>query len=136
MDRGLSVPVSTVWQETPFAYDVFVADGEGLCVCEASAEYRPRNPEDNPLYGVVAGHLETFLARQRERDRPVPRFVERELRAFLDCGVLSRGFLRVHCDACGKDRVVPFSCRSYYTSCVQVAIFVQWSTPQLSGFSY
>ena len=44
------------------------------------AVYRPRNPADNPLYGVVAGHLETFLARQRERDRNVPGFVEREFR--------------------------------------------------------
>ncbi len=73
--------------------------------------YRPRNPEENPLYGVVAGNLETFLARQRERDRNVPAFVEREFRAFIDCGVLSRGFIRVHCDACGLDRVVPYSCK-------------------------
>src|SRR5437763_15104675 len=36
-----------------------------------------RNPEENPLYGVIAGHLETFLARQRERDRNVPGFVEK-----------------------------------------------------------
>jgi hypothetical protein len=33
---------------------------------------------------VIAGYLETFLARQRERDRVVPHFVEQELRAFLD----------------------------------------------------
>jgi hypothetical protein len=81
--------------------------------------YRPRNPEDNPLYGVVAVHLETFLARQRERDRHVPGFVEREFREFLDCGVLARGFLRVHCDACGLDRLVPFSCkkRGFCNSC-------------------
>jgi hypothetical protein len=31
--------------------------------------------------------LETFLARQRERDRSVPGFVETEFREFLDCGV-------------------------------------------------
>jgi hypothetical protein len=36
--------------------------------------------------------------------------VERELRSFLQCGILANGFLRVHCNACGKDRVVPFSC--------------------------
>jgi len=41
---------------------------------------------------VVAENLETFLARQGQRDRVVPRFVELELRAFLDCGVLCRGF--------------------------------------------
>ena len=57
------------------------------------AAYQPRNPEDNPLYGVVARHLETFLARQRERDRHVPGFVEREFREFLDCGALARGFI-------------------------------------------
>jgi hypothetical protein len=84
---------------------------EGFSVCDAEAEYRPRNPEENPLYGVVAEHLETFLAKQQERDRPVPRFVERELRSFLECGVSANGFLHVHCDACGKDRVVPFSCK-------------------------
>jgi hypothetical protein len=63
------------------------------------------------VYGVVAGHLETFLARQRERDRHIPGFVESEFREFLDCGVLARGFLRVHCGDCGLDRLVPYSCK-------------------------
>jgi hypothetical protein len=93
-----------------------------------------RLPEESVLYGVLAGHIESFLARQRDRSRLVPRFVERELRAFLDCGVLARGFLRVHCDACRLDRVVPYSCkcrgyaelmnmRSTVTSAEQVAAF-------------
>jgi hypothetical protein len=88
----------------------FLSDSRSGAVCEADCEYRPRRPEESVLYGVVAGHLETFLARQRERGRLVPQFVERELRSFLDCGILARGFLRVHCDACGLDRVVPYSC--------------------------
>jgi hypothetical protein len=46
------------------------------------AVYRSRNPKENPLYGLVAGHLETFLARQRERERNVSGFVEREFRSF------------------------------------------------------
>ena len=81
--------------------------------------YRPRSPEEDPLYGVVAEHLETFLARQRERDRNVPGFVEREFREFLNCGILAQGFIRVHCDTCGLDRVVPFSCkkRGFCNSC-------------------
>jgi len=81
--------------------------------------YRPRNPEENPLYGIVAGNLESFLAQQREHDRNVPQFVEREFRAFLNCGVLGRGLVRVHCDACGLDRVVPYSCkkRGFCNSC-------------------
>ena len=76
-----------------------------------AAAYEARHPEQGLLYQVIAQHLETFLTRQAERDRPVPGFVRREFRAFLECGVLARGFLRVHCDACGKDRLVPFACR-------------------------
>jgi hypothetical protein len=55
-----------------------------------------RNPEESPLYKVVAGHLETFLARQRERDKHVPAFAELEFRSFLDCGVLVRGSVIPH----------------------------------------
>ena len=84
-----------------------------------AASYQPRHPEQSLLYTVIADHLETFLARQAERGRPVPRFVEREFRSFLDCGVLARGFLRVHCDACGQDRLLGFSCkgRGFCPSC-------------------
>jgi len=52
-----------------------------------------------PVSAAFSGPVETFLARQRERGRLVPRFVERELRSFLDCRILARGFLMVHCDA-------------------------------------
>jgi hypothetical protein len=81
--------------------------------------YARRRPEESVLYGVVQQELETFLARAQERERPVPRFVERELRAFLRCGILAHGFVRVHCDACGLDRVVAFSCkgRGFCPSC-------------------
>jgi hypothetical protein len=85
----------------------------------ARSEYRPRRPEETVLFGIVAGHLETFIADAGRRDRVVPRFVERELRTFLDCGILAHGFLRVHCDVCGRDRLVPFSCkgRGFCPSC-------------------
>lgn len=33
----------------------------GLIVCEAGAAYCPRSPMQSVLYGVVSGHLETFL---------------------------------------------------------------------------
>ena len=42
-----------------------------LILREGVGAYVPRNPEGTVLYGVVAGHLETFLARQRNRDRVV-----------------------------------------------------------------
>src|SRR5438094_1998950 len=85
-------------------------------------EYTPRNPEETVLYQVIAGQLETFLSRQQERDRPAPRFVEEEFRSFLDCGILARGFLRLHCQSCGHcghDRLLAFSCkrRVWFPSC-------------------
>ena len=79
--------------------------------CSAPAPYTPRQPEATLLRQVIRGHLETLLARGRVRDRPVRRFVERELRAYLGCGVLAWGILRLHCDACGCDRFVSFSCK-------------------------
>ena len=104
-------PVAYLPEEiSPGHYTLVPAEAD-LIVCESVGSYVPRNPEKTVLYGVVAGHLETFLALRRERERVVPRFVERELRAFLDCGVLARGFLRVYCDDCRLDRFVPFSCK-------------------------
>jgi hypothetical protein len=54
----------------------------------AAHDYAPRRAEQTLLYDVVSNHVENFLARIRERGRTAPRFVERELRAFLDCEIL------------------------------------------------
>ena len=81
--------------------------------------YRRREPEHSVLYQVVREQLETFLDHRQDQGRPVPRFVERELRGFLECGILAHGFVRLYCDACRKDRVVGFSCkgRGFCSSC-------------------
>jgi hypothetical protein len=63
-----------------------VASADAFVVTDAG--YRPRNAEESLLYQVVAGELETFLTSQQDNDRNVPRFVEKEFRSFLDCGVL------------------------------------------------
>lgn len=42
-----------------------------LVVCDPPSGYCPRDPEENVLYGVVSADLETFLARQRRRERVV-----------------------------------------------------------------
>ena len=44
---------------------------------EQARVYFPRNPQDTVLYSVIAEELETFLAVRRERDRPLPGFVEK-----------------------------------------------------------
>jgi hypothetical protein len=50
-------------------------------VPDGAFEYIPRRPEKTVLYGVIAEELETFLADRRERERPLPQFVEREFRS-------------------------------------------------------
>jgi hypothetical protein len=73
------------------------------------------------LHHVVSEHLETFLAEARLRGggEGLPRFVERELREFLTCGSMNRGFARFRCDGCGREILVAFSCkgRGFCPSC-------------------
>jgi len=46
------------------------------------------------LHSLIHRHLEAFLAEARARGEGdgLPRFVERELREFVTCGHLARGF--------------------------------------------
>jgi hypothetical protein len=71
-----------------------------------------RHPERGVLQRVVGAHLETFLAEARARGggAGLPRFVERELRAFLGCGVMASGFARFRCAGCAREILVAFSC--------------------------
>jgi hypothetical protein len=39
-------------------------------------------------------------------------FVERDLRAHLDCGIVARGLARVRRPDCGFERLAAFSCKS------------------------
>jgi hypothetical protein len=68
----------------------------------------------------VRANLESFLAHARANyEGGLPRYVEQEFRAYLKCGDFSEGFTRCHCDACGHDLLVAFSChgRSICPSC-------------------
>ena len=72
--------------------------GKGLrrYTCSMSERaYRPHRAWESPLYHAVAEHLATFLAGRQLHGRPVPFFIVRDFRAFLDCGVPTHGFLRV-----------------------------------------
>ena len=76
--------------------------------------YPQRRPEHTVLYQVVAQHLETFLQEARDRSEHgfgYPRFIERTFRRYLQCGIFAHGFCRLRCSACGKDMLLPFSCK-------------------------
>jgi hypothetical protein len=62
--------------------------------------YRRCEPEKTLLHEVVRSRLEPFLAAARDRSpsgRGLPAHVERDLRAYLDCGILANGFARIRC---------------------------------------
>src|SRR3989442_1733876 len=79
----------------------------------ALATYAPRDPSRTVLYTVIADHLETFLASLDADPEAtgLPAYVQREFYAYLQCGILAYGFLRLGCDTCPKELLLPFSCR-------------------------
>ena len=77
--------------------------------------YRRREPENTVLHRVMLEHLSTFFAMAEDRAGAgsarlgLPRHVRRELAGFQDCGILSRGFVRVACGTCKQSIVVAYS---------------------------
>ena len=74
--------------------------------------YERRRPEQTTLYRLVQEHLETFLVQVEAGGvASLPQFVKDEFEAFLECGILAHGFLRVRCGECGHEKPVGFSCK-------------------------
>jgi hypothetical protein len=67
------------------------------------------------LHRVVRENLETFLAQGVQRSASgegYPLYVEKELRDFIGCGDLARGFARCRCGTCGHELLLPLSCKN------------------------
>src|SRR5438552_7399606 len=49
----------------------------------------------------------------------LPAYVQREFYDYLQCGILAHGFLRLGCDTCQKELLLPFRCkrRGFCPSC-------------------
>jgi Transposase zinc-binding domain/Putative transposase len=78
----------------------------------ARIHYERQRPEETTLYRLVQEHLETFLAQvELEAGSGLPDFVREEFDAFLECGILAHGFLRLRCADCAYEMLVAFSCK-------------------------
>lgn len=75
----------------------------------ALSEYRRREPEKTLLYQTVQQHLNTFLATLARNGESLPGYVECAFEAYLDCGMLQKGFARFYCEGCRSSRLVAFS---------------------------
>src|SRR5438132_4228594 len=87
----------------------------------ALATYEPHDPSRTVLYKVIAAHLETFLAScEADPDaKGLPAYVQREFYDYLQCSILTHGFLRLGCDTCKHEMLLVFSCkrRGFCPSC-------------------
>lgn len=81
--------------------------------------YARHRPEATLLYQLVEQHFPTFCDVRAAAGRPLPDYVQEEFDAYLKCGRLEEGFLRVRCEQCHAEKLVAFSCkkRGFCPSC-------------------
>ena len=70
-------------------------------------------PKKPTLYRIVQSHLNPFLAfvDTQTGGSGLPTFVTNGFDAFLACGILAHGLLRLRCDGCKEEKRVAFSCK-------------------------
>jgi hypothetical protein len=73
--------------------------------------YSRHRPEATLLYQLVGENYPRFRDRRAAEGRALPRSVEAEFEAYLKCGLLEYGFLRVKCGACLAEKLAAFSCK-------------------------
>ena len=86
----------------------------------APVHYERHRPEQTTLYRLVQQHAASFIAHtEASTGAELPRFIKDEFDAFLECGILAHGFLRLRCGECGHDKLLAFSCkrRGFCPSC-------------------
>jgi hypothetical protein len=86
----------------------------------APLHYERHRPEQTTLYRLVQQHAASFIAHtEASTGAELPRFIKDEFDAFLECGILAHGFLRLRCGECGHDKLLAFSCkrRGFCPSC-------------------
>ena len=84
-----------------------------------SYRYARHRPENTLLYQLVDEYYPAFVERMAANGTPLPEYVQREFEAYLRCGRLEHGFLRVRCETCHAEHLVAFSCkrRGFCPSC-------------------
>jgi hypothetical protein len=76
----------------------------------ARVHHERHRPERTTLYRLVQQHAAGFIAHtEAGTGAELPRFIKDEFEAFLECGILAHGFLRLRCGECGHDKLLAFS---------------------------
>jgi hypothetical protein len=73
--------------------------------------YARHRPEATLPYRLVEQRYPAFRDLRAEGGRPLPAYVQQEFEAYLKCGRLEEGFLRVRCEQCHAETLVASSCK-------------------------
>lgn len=81
--------------------------------------YARHRPESTLLYRLVEQHYPVLRELRAQQGRALPGYVQEEFAAYLKCGRLEEGFLRLRCERCHTEKLVAFSCkkRGFCPSC-------------------
>lgn len=74
-----------------------------------SQMYRPRRPEKTVLFGVVKKHYKTWHKTAKD---PIPLYIDKAFKKYLECGILAKGFACAHCGGCNTHFMIAFSCKA------------------------
>lgn len=83
-----------------------------------NVEYERRRPENTELhrivrenYSKVINNLERSHIEEGACSTSLPFYIKKEFKKYLECGVLSKGFIRLHCPSCNSNKLVAYSCK-------------------------
>ena len=85
-----------------------MAASTALALNDDASTYQRHRPEQTPLYALIDEHFPRFLERLEAEGASLPHFVNEEFEAYLKCGRLEYGLLRVKCDACRHEKLAAF----------------------------
>lgn len=86
-------------------------DRSNAAIQSSTIVYARRRPEKTALYQAVNQHMNTAFHNMEASGKYLPGHVRDEFESFLDCGILSKGFLRLSCSDCKTEKLVAFSCK-------------------------
>jgi hypothetical protein len=76
---------------------------------EGTVKYERHKPEQTLIYQIIEKYYPQFLTHMGQQDKGLPKHVWSEFEAYLKCGRLEYGFLRVRCEDCHHEHLVAFS---------------------------
>ena len=83
-------------------------------VREVDDRYKRHQPELTLLYQIIETYYPEFLAYMESQGKDLSSHIKKEFDAYLKCGRLEQGFLRVRCEECHHEpKKISQACQIY-----------------------